>query len=259
MLTRIPQVKDSVTLPERVAEQLRSMIIKGELKPGVQLPTEPELSVALNVSRGTLRAALDRLAYEGVIIRRRGVGTFVAEQPPVVNNLNLNWGVTDVIRSMGATPGTVDLQVSLETASHRVAERLDLAVGAPTVLIDRVRLADSRRVVFSRDVLPLDLMQTPEHEFSLAELEEFLLTHQSLYAFVKEKLLLEIHHAVSWLKPMTADRSVAEKLQIAVGSSILYIEQVDYDPSGDPLVLADEYHVAGVFTFTVYRASFAPG
>jgi len=77
MLTRIPQVKDSVTLPERVAEQLRSMIIKGELKPGVQLPTEPELSVALNVSRGTLRAALDRLAYEGVIIRRRGVGTFV--------------------------------------------------------------------------------------------------------------------------------------------------------------------------------------
>jgi len=259
MLTRIPQVKDSVTLPERVAEQLRSMIIKGELKPGVQLPTEPELSVALNVSRGTLRAALDRLAYEGVIIRRRGVGTFVAEQPPVVNNLNLNWGVTDVIRSMGATPGTADLQVSLETASHRVAERLDLAVGAPTVLIDRVRLADSRRVVFSRDVLPLNLMQTPEHEFSLAELEQFLLTHQSLYAFVKEKLHLEIHHAVSWLKPMTADPSVAEKLQIAVGSSILYIEQVDYDPSGDPLVLADEYHVAGVFTFTVYRASFAPG
>jgi len=187
------------------------------------------------------------------------VGTFVTQQPLVANNLNLNWGVTEVIRSTGATPGIADLQVSLETADHRVAERLNVEVGAPIVLVERVRLADDRRVVLSKDMFPHDLMKTPEHEFSLTELEQFLLARQSLYAFLKEKLLLEIHHAMAWLRPLTAEHAIAERLETPVGSGILYLEQVDYDPGGSPLVLADEYHVAEAFTFTVYRTSLGPG
>ncbi|MGH9877844.1 MAG: GntR family transcriptional regulator [Nitrososphaerales archaeon] len=258
-IAQIRQVQDSSTLPEKVAEQLRSLVIKGDLNPGVQLPTEPELSKALNVSRSTLRAALDRLEREGVVIRRRGVGTFVTQQPLVANNLNLNWGVTEVIRSTGATPGIANLGVSLGTADHHIAERLNVEVGEPIVLVERVRLADSRRVVFSRDMFRYDLMKTPEHEFSLAELKRFLLAHQSLYAFLKEKLLLDIHHAMAWLRPMTADDSIADRLEISAGSGLLYIEQVDYDPGGNPIVLADEYHVAEAFTWTVYRTSLGLG
>jgi GntR family transcriptional regulator len=256
---QIHHLQTGATLAERVAESLRSMILEGALKPGAQLPTEPDLSKALNVSRSTLRSALERLEREGFVLRRRGVGTFVAEEPLTVNNLNLNWGVTQVIRSTGATPGIAELRVTLEFASLREAKRLELSPASRVVLVERVRTADGRRVVFARDVVPLNLMVSGGQDVPISELEAFLVEHQSMYSFFRERLAFEPHHAVAWLRPMIADHTVAEKLTIPLGEGILYLEQVDYDPNGRPLVLADEYHVAGAFTFAVYRThSVAP-
>jgi GntR family transcriptional regulator len=257
--SRISQVQNSATLPEKVAEQLRGMVLRGELAPSAQLPTEPDLSRALNVSRATLRAALDSLVREGVVVRRRGVGTFVAEQPLAANNLNLNWGVTEVIRATGATPGTIDLTVRAELADERHIMRLHLPLEAMVVIIERVRLADERRVVFSRDVVPLTLLPGASAEDIARELEAYLVREQSLYGYLREKLGLDFHHAGAWLRPVTADEALAEKLGIPLGSGVLYIEQVDYDAAGAPLVLADEFHVAEAFTFTVYRSRLAPG
>ncbi len=259
LTSRIPQVQNSSTLPEKVAEHLRGMVVRGELAPSAQLPTEPELSRALNVSRATLRAALDSLAREGVVVRRRGVGTFVAEQPLAANNLNLNWGVTEVIRATGATPGTTDLNVRAELADERQIMRLNLPPEAAVVVIERVRLADERRVVFSRDVVPLTLLPGDSAQSIALELEAFLLSEQSLYGYLRAKLGLDFHHAGAWLRPVTADEEMAERLHIPQGSGLLYIEQVDYDAAGSPLVLADEFHVAEAFTFTVYRSRLSPG
>jgi GntR family transcriptional regulator len=257
-MTIIQPVQDNSTLPEKVAEQLRGMIIRGELAPSAQLPTEPALSRAMRVSRSTLRAALDSLAREGVVVRKRGVGTFVSEQPLAANNLNLNWGVTEVIRATGAMPGTIDLKLLSAAADERVAGRLSVPAETPLVVVERVRTADGRRVVFSRDFFPLALLG-PSAEEAPADLEAFLLREHSLYSYLNGRLGLDFHHAVAWLRPVTADADLAGRLQILPGSSLLYIEQVDYDSGGLPLVLADEFHVAEAFTFTVYRSRLAPG
>jgi GntR family transcriptional regulator len=251
-------VQNSATLPEKVAEQLRGMVLRGELAPSAQLPTEPELSRALNVSRATLRAALDSLAREGVVVRRRGVGTFVAEQPLAANNLNLNWGVTEVIRATGATPGTTDLTMRVELADERHMMRLNLPPEAMVMIIERVRLADGRPVVFSRDIVPMALLPGSLSETLVPELEAFLMREHSLYAYLRDTLGLDFHHAGAWLRPVIADPALAEQLHIPPGSALLYIEQVDYDMAGAPLVLADEFHVAEAFAFTVYRSRLAP-
>jgi GntR family transcriptional regulator len=256
---RIPQVQNSSTLPEKVAEQLRGMVLRGELAPSAQLPTEPELSRALNVSRATLRAALDSLAREGVVVRRRGVGTFVAAEPLAANNLNLNWGVTEVIRATGARPDTTDLTMRIELADERHLQRLNLTPEAMVMIIERVRLADARRVVFSRDIVPLSLMPAPATDAFMRELEAFLMREHSLYAYLRDTLGLDFHHAVAWLRPVIADPALAGQLKIPSGSALLYLEQVDYDTAGTPLVLADEFHVAEAFAFTVYRSRLAPG
>ena len=257
--SRISQVQNSATLPEKVAEQLRGMVMRGELVPSAQLPTEPELSRALNVSRATLRAALDSLVREGVVVRRRGVGTFVADRPLAANNLNLNWGVTDVIKATGATPGTTDMVVRVEPADDRHRMRLNLPAATTVIIVERVRLADERRVVFSRDVVPMTLMPGAAAAEVLPELEAHLLREHSLYSYLRARLALDFHHALAWLRPITADAELAEKLQIPEGSGMLHIEQVDYDPNSAPLVLADEFHVAEAFTFTVYRSRLSPG
>jgi len=66
---------------------------------------------------------------------------------------------------------------------------------------------------------------------------------------------LDIHHALAWIRPLTADAFLAEKLQIPYGSEILYIEQVDYINDGTAVALADEYHVGNAFTFALYRSN----
>ncbi|MEP7357318.1 MAG: GntR family transcriptional regulator, partial [Anaerolineales bacterium] len=222
----------------------------------VQLPTEPALSRAMHVSRSTLRAALDSLAREGVVVRKRGVGTFVSEQPLAANNLNLNWGVTEVIRATGATPVTTDLLLRTAAADERLAARLEVPPETALIIVERVRLADARRVVFSRDFFPLALLGAAP---ALPALEAYLLREHSLYGYLKSRLDLDFHHAVAWLRPVTADADLAGRLQIETGSGLLYIEQVDFGADGVPLVLADEFHVAEAFTFTVYRSRLPPG
>jgi GntR family transcriptional regulator len=249
----IPQVQDGASLPEIVSEHLRTMINDGTLEPGTRLPNEPELARILNVSRSTLRAALDRLTREGFVTRRRGVGTFVANRPLVVNNLNINEGVTDLIRSIGAEPGVAELHVGIETASSRLITHLEIEPDSSVISVERVRTADDKRVIFSHDSIPMHVLETPNATYSVGEIKQFLEKEQSIYAFFKEMLRLQVDHAIAWLRPVTASSEIAEKLGVPIGSGLLYFEQLDFDANGNPILFTDEYHVAEAFTFAVYR------
>jgi GntR family transcriptional regulator len=248
------EAHDSTPLAQRVAEQLREMIMQGKLGPETQLPKEPDLSTLLNVSRSTVRSALTILEQGGFILRRWGVGTFIAKNPPTYNNLNINSGVTQLIRSSGAAPGCIELLVTTRPASEHVANRLSLEPGAAVVIVERVRLANERRIVFSQDYLPQTLFSSADGEIPMAEIEDSLRQDQSMYAFLRERCGLEIHHGIAWIRPLTAEGYIAEKLQVARGNSILHIEQVDFNFSGEPVALADEYYVADAFTFSIYRS-----
>lgn len=240
-------------LDQRVAEQLREMIMEGRLGPETQLPREPDLSSLLNVSRSTIRSALTILEQGGFILRRWGVGTFIAKNPPTYNNLNINSGVTQLIRSSGAVPGCLETLVAKRAASEHVANRLSVEKGSTIVVIERVRLANDRRTVFTQDYLPQSLFCIGEDEISLEEIEDYLEEQQSMYAFLRERCAVDVHHGNAWIRPLLAEGYIAEKLELPRGSSILHIEQVDFTSDGIPFALSDEYYVADAFTFSVYR------
>ncbi|MDX9865288.1 MAG: GntR family transcriptional regulator, partial [Anaerolineaceae bacterium] len=172
---------DSSSLAQRVAEQLRNLIMNETLSPDSQLPNEPDLSALLKVSRSTIRSALTILEQGGFIQRRWGVGTFIAKNPPTYNNLNINSGVTQLIRSSGAEPGFAELLITTRPASERIANRLSLELGAPVMVLERVRLADDRRVVFSLDILPKSLFRNRDGEIPLDEVEQYIRENQSMY------------------------------------------------------------------------------
>ncbi len=110
--------------------------------------------------------------------------------------------------------------------------------------VERVRTADERRVVFSRDVVAQSLVG----EDVLEQLED-----GSVYDLLESAAHVAIQHGVVTIEPMAADRSLARKLKIPVGSLLLYLRQVDYDRSGDPVLLSHEYHLGDAFEFTVVR------
>jgi DNA-binding GntR family transcriptional regulator len=249
-------IRESRLLPRLAVEQLRAMIQSGELPDGSQLPSEPELAKGLNISRSTLRAALSYLENEGTVLRRRGVGTFVADRGSLYNNLNINWGVTQIIKATGAVPGTSELQFVVQPASRRLEESLKVPLGTPTIIIERVRTANKKPVSISVDHLAVSrLAGTTSIEESIEHFRLFLEVHQSIYGYVKQELNLAIDHATAWLRPMIADTNIARSLDVPLHSPILYLEQIDYDTEGNPLLLTDEYFAGDSFTFSVHRSS----
>ena len=227
-----------------VRDELAGRITSGAIPPGSRFPPEPQLAEDLGISRATLREALRSLEEDGFVTRRRGAGTFATHRPRLRNNLDVNFGVTEAIRASGMKPGTVDSKVGIALASPLEAAALDIGPGEPVVTVERVRTADERRVVYSRDVVAQALLD----EDSLAQLGD-----GSVYELLESAAHVGIQHGVVTIEPMISDRVLARKLKIPAGSLLLYLRQVDYDRSGDPVLLSHEYHLGDAFEFSVVR------
>lgn len=230
----------------RVRDELTQRIDSGALAAGSRLPSEPALANELGVSRATLREALRALESEGRVRRMWGAGTFVADGRRVANSLDLNFGVTDAIRSAGMEAGIADAGHSMEPATVSEAARLELQPGSDVLVVERVRTAGGKPVVWSRDILPGRLIA---HRPELAD--EML--QRSIYEVLERDLGVVIHHGVASFRPVRADLTVARKLDVPRGELLLAIWQVDYSEEGAPVLSSYEYHLADAFEFTVLR------
>jgi GntR family transcriptional regulator len=227
-----------------IRDKLASRISSGAIAPGARLPTEPELAAELGVSRATLREALRSLEEDGFVTRRRGAGTYATHRPRLRNNLDVNFGVTAMIRAAGMAPGTERARTTQEQADADEAYALDLEPGDPVSVLERVRTADGRPVVFSRDVVP-------SVRVGVRALEG--IGEGSLYDLLARRAGGAVENGIVSIEPGRADRTLARSLDIKVGAPLLYLRQVDYDREGTPLLLSHEHHVADAFEFSVVR------
>ena len=118
----------SEPLPDLIAESIRQAIQEGQLKPGEQLPSEPQFAMQLGVSRSTLRDAVRILVDQRLLERRRGVGTFIANNPliNIQEGLESLIGTTELIRNKGYTPGTSKNTWEFISASEPIAKVLEV-------------------------------------------------------------------------------------------------------------------------------------
>ena len=233
------------TLTEIAEQELRQAIARGTFRPGSQLPTEVELCQMLGVSRTVVREALRVLEDDGLVARRHGVGTFVRDHP-ILKNLNLNFGTTEMIESAGMTSDTSHLAVRWESADQEAADQLRVLPGTPLLTIERVRTADGRPVVYSLDMLSESLLQR-------SDFDPQVLLGNSLYNLIQTTLGQVIEYGIARLLPVMAPDAVAEKLSLPPNALTLYIVQTDYSPNDEPLLYSREYHLRDAFDFIVWR------
>jgi GntR family transcriptional regulator len=229
-----------------VYEELSRRIAQGQLATGARLPSEPELAAEMGVSRATLRDALRILEDEGLVRRIQGSGTYVTQRLRVPNSLDVNFGVTDAIRAAGMRAGIEEGRHWTEPAGVSEAERLGVLPAEDVLVVERVRTADGKPVVLSRDVLPQKVVE------GHPEIVERMLT-QSIYAVLERELGIVIHYGVASFRPVQADRSLASRLAVPRAALLLYLWQVDYVESGEPMLSSHEYHLADAFNFSVVR------
>lgn len=223
----------------------------GEWRPSDRLPSEPALAASMGVSRATLRDALRSLEEDGFVTRVQGSGTFVTHRPRMRNNLDVNFGVTQLIRSMGMRPGSEHAKTFEAAARPEEARLLAIPEGSPLICLERVRTADGQPVVLSVDMVPRErLGDRPDL------LEE--VGDGSVYQLLERELDIVIRQGVAAIRPANADNELAFRLRVPAGTLLLYLRQVDYDIDGRPVVLSHEHHLADAFEIAVIRRGPGP-
>jgi GntR family transcriptional regulator len=139
----------------RLERHLRESIRSGVLKPGNPIPPESHLCRQFSVSRTTVRQALSRLVYDGLIERHRGRGSFVAE--PRLEHSKPFLSFEEEMRARGATTDIKLLDMRTEPADTKVAESLRLAEGTQVVVLERLRTVDGQVVGYEIRYLPQEI------------------------------------------------------------------------------------------------------
>lgn len=220
-----------IPLHYQVYLDLRAALEAGEWRPGDRLPPERELAARYGCSLITVRRALTDLSRERRLERTRGRGTFVT-RPPIELELDGTTTFTEEMQLRGVDPETRLVSAREQPADGRVAEALDLAVGARTLYLERLRLADGEPLLLEEVHLPADRFPG----LLAADLE-----HGSLYQLLTERYGTRIDRAREWLEPALLPAREARLLGQDLHRPALVVEGIAYDQGGSPVEYARSY------------------
>ncbi len=231
-----------VSLVDQVRQGLLEDLVSGRLEPGAKLPNENEIGERFGVSRATVREAVLGLMEAGYLARRHGSGTYVTKAPRSRHALDSTVSYTEMIREAGHEPGVTVITKIVRDPTAQERETLELPEGEQVLELERVRTADGRPVIYSRDRIAVAwLRDVPDEAFD-----------GSLYA-VLHSTGHEVARATAELLPTLADTKLSKLLEVKRGAPLLHINQTDYDARGHAVMLSLEWHVADAFELIVNR------
>lgn len=235
---------DGIPLYVQIRESLRDEINQGQLVPGQKIPSEDELSAKYGVSRMTVRQGISDLIDEGVLYRRTGIGTFVAQLQVERDHTRLN-NFFESSKIKGFKAIAKVLAADVVPAKLKVAKALNLEEGELTLRIKTLRYADDIPVTVHDAFVPYKLFP----QLLQDDLESHhLWDHMENYGY-------KVKRAVQRLEARDADEDLARLLGIDVGAPILYKERTVYADDGTPVEFTFCYNRGDRYslTITLYR------
>lgn len=137
----------------QIHDQIKSEIEQGIWKIGDRLPSERELAVKFNVSRMTLRQAIQNLADEGILERKIGSGTYVAREK-VQEKMSGATSFTEIMESQNRVPSSRTISYFLTSPSSSEMEKLKLEKDETILRMERIRYADDIPICFEVASIP---------------------------------------------------------------------------------------------------------
>jgi len=199
--------------------------IKENYKPGEIIPPEPQLEKLYNVSRITVRKAIEELERENIVKKKQGKGTFVLEQK-ILYEANKIGSLTQRLSKQNYKLETSSIEFQIIEDEHYVK---DLLSCEKLLCIKRIRLLNNIPFASMRNYMDFDKVPNIEDRFDI----------ESLYTFLKNEYGMEFIHADETVEAYAPSKEEAMKLNIKDSTPLLYLQRLSYDKYNKPIEYSD--------------------
>lgn len=226
-----------------IKEELLNRIKSNVYKKGEQIPPELELCKDFDVSRTTVRTALNQLAQEGYLVRQQGKGTYVAEQKVQQTLSHTVKRYSDQIAVQGRKAEINLLSVKVVPADDFLVHALNVSLNDPIQRVERIRKVNGEPTQYEKAYIPWDTAPgiTKEH------------AETSLYAALKDQFNVHITKTTETLEITLADEHTSERLHCREGLPCFYLETIAEDDKGKIVEFSRSYFRGDKMNFTIVR------
>jgi GntR family transcriptional regulator len=228
-----------VPLHFQVEELLRKLIELPKHKAGEFLPAEIELSKNLGVSRNTIRQATNKLEYEGLIIRKKGYGTKVAEKT-LTTQLSSWHSFTQEMNDKGIAFTNFLINAEMVECNEKVAGFFNVPIKTKVVKLSRLCGDKNGPFVFFESYFHPRIGILTNEDFS-----------QPLYELLEEKYKTQVNISHEKIKARLASKIISKRLKIKPGEPVLIRERFVSGQGEKPVEYNVGYYIAEKFTYSI--------
>lgn len=220
---------------------LRGLIESEEYKNGKLLPNEVKLSEQLKISRNTLRQAINKLVFEGLLVRKKGFGTKVVKKG-IVGGVK-NWlSFSQEMKMLGIEVRNFELHISLKHPSEEISTFFNSTPNSNNrcVVLERVRGNKEYPFVYFISYFNPIIPLTGEEDYT-----------RPLYELLENQYNIIVKTSKEEISARLAGEFIADKLEIKANEAILIRKRFVYDINGVPIEYNIGYYRADSFTYTI--------
>jgi GntR family transcriptional regulator len=232
--------QSKLPLHVQVESLLRELITSPTFSNGTTfLPREVELANTLGVSRNTIRQATNKLEYEGLLKRKKGVGTSVAPKKKMFTGLDHWYSFTKEMKEKGIDVFNISVKVEMATVTEKIAAFFNVDVGRKIIKLSKLKGTEEGPIVYFESYFHPRIGVTVNDDFSIP-----------LYTMLADKYKVTVVRSDENISARLAGK-MAAKLEVPTGAAILIRERFVYDPGDRPIEYNIGYYRSDKFVYSI--------
>jgi GntR family transcriptional regulator len=223
----------------QIKQDIIDKIKNGVYRIGQCLPSERDLCIMHNVSRMTVRQAVNELFNEGFVYRIRGKGTFVSARK-IEQDLAKLTSFSYDMKLRGLKPGSRNINIYEESASIQIAERLQITPGSKVIVLERLRTANNEPIMIQWSYLIKELF---------SDITQYNFKTQSLYELMQKHKRIHIVRAIQSLETVYITGRNAKLLEVDDNSMGLFMKRRTYSSDNCPVEYVESIYRGDKYIF----------
>lgn len=224
--------KEGVPRHTQISDWLRDQIEQGDFETDEKLPSENELCNRFDVSRVTVRKALQTLENEQLIYRSQGLGSFVSDRRSHQSLVRLTDFVEDMRRA-GMEASSSVIQFTPVNIPEAIAPRLNVEIDSSVMRLDRLRMGDEQPIAFDVTWLPMFYGQL---------IESFDLEEETIYGILEREYDIPVEKGYYRIEAQNADKYLSKHLNVYKGTALLLIDRLSLTVGEKPVYYQQRYY-----------------